>query len=354
MRTDELDFHLPPDLIAQEPPRQRSASRLLHYRKADSSIAHRVFSDLPQLLRRGDLLVFNDARVIPARFTLRKDTGGRIEGLFLAEEEPGQWRVLLRNLGRATGATLHFPDDPAISMHVIEKLEDGEYRVMIEPPAPAAALLERFGRMPLPPYIRRGKEHDERDVLDRSRYQTVFAKVPGAVAAPTAALHFTPELLAALDLAGAERAFVTLHVGMGTFKPVSSETLEGHLMHVEAYSIDAPAVEALNRAKNEGRRIIAVGTTSARVLESQPAGEKFEVRSGTTGIFIYPPYQWKHVDALITNFHLPRSTLIALVAAMTGMEEQRRIYGVAIEARYRFFSYGDAMLIEKVATLQAK
>lgn len=346
MRTDELDFELAGDLIAQQPSPQRSASRLLHYRKADGSIAHRTFSDLPQLLRRGDLLVFNNARVIPARFMLRKDTGGRVEGLFLSEEKCGRWQVLLKNLGRAVGATLHFPGVAEITVRVLEKLTDGKYHVSIDPPTPAAALLERLGRMPLPPYIRRDKEHDDRDDLDRSRYQTVFAKVPGAVAAPTAALHFTPELLAALDSRGVESAFVTLHVGMGTFKPVSSETLEGHAMHVEAYSIDPPAAEALNRAKAQGRRIIAVGTTSARVLESQSAGEPFVARSGTTGIFIFPPYEWKHVDALITNFHLPRSTLIALVAATMGLDEQRRIYRVAIEERYRFFSYGDAMFTE--------
>ena len=271
MRTDELDFDLPGDLIAQEPPAQRSASRLLHYRKADRSIAHRTFSDLPQLLRRGDLLVFNDARVIPARFTLRKDTGGRVEGLFPdGRSQPGTMaRKLLKNLGRAVGTTLYFSDDAGgRGARRRRELTDGEYRVRVDPPAPAAPLLSAtLGRMPLPPYIRREKDHDERDELDRSRYQTVFAKVPGAVAAPTAALHFTPELLAALDERGVERAFVTLHVGMGTFKPVSSETLEGHVMHVEVYSIESPAADALNRAKSEGRRIIAVGTTSgARVI----------------------------------------------------------------------------------------
>jgi S-adenosylmethionine:tRNA ribosyltransferase-isomerase len=345
MRTDELDFNLPPELIAQEPPKERSASRMLHYRKADQSIAHRQFSDLPQLLRRGDLLVFNDARVIPARFTLRKDTGGKIEGLFLAEESSGTWRVLLKNLGRGVGATLYFSDDPAVSVRVVDKGDDGEYRIALTPPLPAGQLLERLGRMPLPPYIKRDKEHDDRDSMDRSRYQTVFAKNAGAVAAPTAALHFTPELLAALDGLGIQRTFVTLHVGMGTFKPVTSETLEGHLMHVEAYSIDQAAAESLNAAKREGRRIVAVGTTAARVVESQPHDVPFVERSGSTGIFIYPPYRWKHVGAMVTNFHLPRSTLIALVAAMTGLEEQRRIYQMAVEKRYRFFSYEDAMLI---------
>jgi S-adenosylmethionine:tRNA ribosyltransferase-isomerase len=200
--------------------------------------------------------------------------------------------------------------------------------------------------MPLPPYIRREKEHDERDASDRERYQTVFARVPGAVAAPTAALHFTPEIFSELDSMAVERAYVTLNVGMGTFKPVASDTLEGHTMHVESYSIDNRTADSFNAAKIAGRRVIAVGTTSARVLESQSAGQPFTAKSDETGIFIRPPYQWKHVGALVTNFHLPRSTLIALVAAMMGLDEQRRIYRAAVEERYRFFSYGDAMFIE--------
>jgi S-adenosylmethionine:tRNA ribosyltransferase-isomerase len=341
-----LDFDLPPELIAQEPPAIRSESRLLRYRKADGGIEHKRFSDLPNLLRPGDLLVFNNARVIPARLMLRKETGGRIEGLFLSEERLGRWRVMLKNLGRAMDATLHFSDAAATTMRVLEKLTDGEYRVKIDPPVPALALLENVGRMPLPPYIRRDKEHDDRDPLDRARYQTVIAKVPGAVAAPTAALHFTPELLAELDARGIGRTEVTLHVGMGTFKPVTADTLETHAMHVEDYSIDERAADALNLAKQQGRRIVAIGTTSARVLESQPTDQPFAAKTGSTAIFIYPPYAWKHIGAMVTNFHLPRSTLIALIAAMTGLEEQRRIYRTAIEERYRFFSYGDAMLIE--------
>ncbi|HZK80101.1 MAG TPA: tRNA preQ1(34) S-adenosylmethionine ribosyltransferase-isomerase QueA, partial [Humisphaera sp.] len=346
MRTDELDFDLPGELIAQEPSSPRSASRLLHYQRENGGVAHRTFSELPQLLRPGDLLVFNNARVLPARFTLRKETGGLIEGLFIAEEGAGLWRVLLKNIGGKIGTRLHFSNDRQMTAAVLEKSADGEYRISVDPPAPALELLERLGRMPLPPYIRRDKEHDPRDELDRQRYQTVFAKVPGAVAAPTAALHFTPEVFAALDDRGIGRTFVTLQVGMGTFKPVISDTLEGHAMHVEGYSIDAQTAAELNRAKSEGRRIIAVGTTSARVLESQAADEPFTATTSKTGIFIYPPYRWKHVDAMVTNFHLPRSTLIALVAAMTGLEEQRRLYRIAIENNYRFFSYGDAMLIE--------
>jgi S-adenosylmethionine:tRNA ribosyltransferase-isomerase len=346
MRTDELDFYLPPELIAQAPPEERSASRLLHYRRADRSVAHRRFADLPSLLRPGDLLVFNDARVIPARFTLRKQTGGRIEGLFLAETRPGRWHVMLRGLG-TSGAPMHFADAPEVSAAAAVRFgEAGEYEIDVGTDEPAFSFLERVGRMPLPPYIKRDKDHDARDDLDRQRYQTVFAAAPGAVAAPTAALHFSEPLLAALDAAGVERTFVTLHVGAGTFKPVTADSLELHAMHEESYAIPPAAAEALNRAKAGGRRIVAVGTTAARVLESQPDDRPFEPSRGRTSIFIYPPYRWRHVGALITNFHLPRSTLIALVAALIGLDEQRRVYQSAIEQRYRFFSYGDAMLVE--------
>ena len=200
--------------------------------------------------------------------------------------------------------------------------------------------------MPLPPYIKREKDRDVRDDEDRARYQTVFATHSGSVAAPTAGLHFTDPLLRELDGRGVQRARVTLHVGLGTFKPVTADALDAHEMHEETYSIDARAADLLNHAKREGRRIIAVGTTAARVLESQPADEKFSAKVGATRIFIYPPYDWRHVDALITNFHLPRSTLIALVAAKVGLDEQRRIYREAIDHRYRFFSYGDASFLE--------
>lgn len=345
MRTDELDFDLPPELIAQAPPPRRTDSRLLHYRREDQSVAHRTFSDLPALLKPGDLLVFNDAQVLPARFTLRKPTGGRVEGLFLRQIEPGRWRVLLKNVGTYAGP-LAFADAPDVRVDVVRSLDGGEHEIVVHSDQSPAALLERIGRMPLPPYIKREKEHDPRDPLDRDRYQTVFAKEAGAVAAPTAALHFTEELLGELDRRQIERAFITLHVGMGTFKPVTTERLEDHAMHVESYSIDSAAAKALNRARRDGRRVVAVGTTSARVLESQPDDQPFVPRTSETGIFIYPPYRWKHVNALLTNFHLPRSTLIALVAAMVGLDEQRRLYDLAIRDRYRFFSYGDAMFIE--------
>jgi S-adenosylmethionine:tRNA ribosyltransferase-isomerase len=345
MNTNDLDFHLPPELIAQEPPGDRSASRLLHYHCLDRSIAHRQFRDLPDLLRSGDLLVFNDTRVLPARFMLQKPTGGLVEGLFLSQPAPDRWTVLLKNLGRPRGI-LGFADDPDLTATIVASRDAGEHDIALNTNDPAALILERIGRMPLPPYIKREKGHDPRDLADRERYQTVYAQASGAVAAPTAGLHFTPDLLQELSSRGVEQTFVTLHVGLGTFKPVATDTLEAHAMHAESYEITQPAADALNRAKRDRRRIIAVGTTSARVLESQPAGAPFVVKHDSTSIFIYPPYQPKHVDALITNFHLPRSTLIALVVAFIGPDEQRRIYKEAIEQRYRFFSYGDATLIE--------
>ena len=310
-------------------------------------MTHRQFQDLPALLKPGDLLVFNDARVLPARFSLRKATGGHIEGLFLSELSPATWSVMLRNLGTPKRPVrLSFLDAPDITMTVLSKDEEGNYRVQVDPVSSAAELLARVGRMPLPPYIRREKDHDVRDAEDRERYQTVYAQSGSAVAAPTAGLHFTPELLAALDDRGIQRTSITLNVGLGTFKPVSVGTLEEHPMHTESYTILPATARMLNQAQRDGRRVIAVGTTSARVLESQPAGEEIVPRTSETNIFIYPPYRWKRVGAMITNFHLPRSTLIALVAALVGLEEQRRLYRIAIEERYRFFSYGDAMFIE--------
>ncbi len=343
MRTDDLDFHLPPELIAQAPPADRAAARLLHYRRADRAVGHRTFADLPSLLRAGDVLVFNDARVLPARFLLRKGTGGGIEGLFLSEVRPGRWRVLLRNLGRSTGR-LTFDREPTLS--AVPSRDGDEYEVEVSTAEPAADVLGRVGRMPLPPYIRRDRGADHRDDADRAGYQTVYARVPGSVAAPTAGLHFTPAVLAAVDAAGVQRVSVTLHVGMGTFKPVTADRLEDHPMHTESFEVDAAAAEALTRAERDGRRIVAVGTTAARVLESWPAGEPWRAAAGSTAIFIRPPYRWRRVGGLVTNFHLPRSTLVALVAALVGLDEQRRLYALAVAERYRFFSYGDAIFLE--------
>jgi S-adenosylmethionine:tRNA ribosyltransferase-isomerase len=345
MSTEELNFDLPVELIAQQPSAERAASRLLHYRKTDRSISHRRFSELPGLLRKDDLLVFNDTKVLPARFVLRKQSGGRVEGLFLSEARPGRWLVLLRDLGGHRGE-LHFDADQNLSATLAVAGEGGQYEIELNAPEPAAAVLERIGRMPLPPYIKRAKDGDPRDVMDRDRYQTIYATHAGSVAAPTAGLHFTPQILADLDAAGVERIHVTLHVGLGTFKTVTVATLAEHVMHSEWYEISPRAADALNRARSTGRRIVAVGTTSARVLESHPPEQAWQPTKAQTAIFIYPPYAWRHVSALVTNFHLPCSTLIALVAAFTGVEEQRRLYAAAIAERYRFFSYGDAMFAE--------
>ncbi len=347
MRTDELDFDLPPELIAQTPPEDRSASRLLHFVRASGDIHDRIFSDLPSLLRPGDLLVFNDSKVIPARFTLKKPTGGLIDGLFLSEPAVGQWLALLRDVGQAPpGTAFHFDSDPSLRATILAGRGPGEFLIQISDPIPAIDLLNRIGRMPLPPYIKRRRQADERDALDRARYQTVYADSPGAIAAPTAGLHFTPDLLRRLDETTVSRVMITLQVGAGTFQPISADNLADHPMHAESFSISPAAADELNRAKSDNRRIVAVGTTSARVLESQPSDQPFAPAQSQTSIFIYPPYRWKHVGALITNFHLPRSTLIALVAAMTGLDEQRRIYQHAIAQRYGFYSYGDAMFID--------
>lgn len=345
MRVDDLDYELPPELIAQSPAAERSASRLLHYRRADRSITHRAFSDLPALLRRGDLLVMNDARVTPARFTLVKPTGGRVEGLFVEQRSPTHAHVMLKNLGPIRpDVWLTFEREPSTQLRVIERLEGGVVEVEVRG-RPLIEVLEATGRMPLPPYIRRERGGDDRDAVDASRYQTVYAHTPGSIAAPTAGLHFTPEVFAWLDAAGIERTRVTLHVGLGTFKPIEVDDLDQHPMHLERYELSPEACDRINAAKSDQRRVIAVGTTSARVLESQPGGPLLS-HSGETRLLIRPPYVWRHVGALVTNFHQPRSTLIALVAAFMGLEEQRRVYREAIEHRYRFFSYGDAMLVE--------
>lgn len=346
MRVDDLDYELPPELIAQAPATERSASRLLHYRRGDREFGHRSFSDLPGLLLAGDLLVMNDARVTPARFTLVKPTGGRVEGLFVEQRSAERAFVMLKNLGPVKPeAWLNFQRDPAAALRVVQRLEGGVVEVEVRGGRPLTEVLEAIGRMPLPPYIRRERGSDERDASDSQRYQTVYANTPGSIAAPTAGLHFTPEVFAALDARRIERAFVTLHVGLGTFKPIEVDDLSQHPMHVERYELSATACEAINRAVRERRRLVVVGTTTARVLETQPPGD-LTPHVGETRLLISPPYEWKRVGALITNFHQPRSTLIALVAAFVGLEEQRRIYREAIAQRYRFFSYGDAVLIE--------
>lgn len=352
---DDLDYHLPSEQIAQAPAAERDASRLLHYHRATDSIHHRRFTELPDLLHPGDLLILNDSRVTPAKFTLIKSTGGRVEGLFLDEAAPGRWHVMLKNVGPIHDRlrlTLDSPDP--IPVRSIER-EENHFLIELDPDhsqgrEPAHIILDRIGRMPLPPYIRRERGHDERDDLDHTRYQTVYAKSPGSIAAPTAGLHFTPRVFDALDRRGVRRAYVTLHVGLGTFKPIETHNLADHQMHEERYELSETTCELIRQTRQSGHRVIAVGTTTCRVLESQPPGE-IRATAGSTRLFLRPPQTFRHVDALITNFHQPRSTLIALVMTAMGIDAQRRAYGEAVSQGYRFLSYGDSMFID--GTLKA-
>jgi S-adenosylmethionine:tRNA ribosyltransferase-isomerase len=339
VRTAELDFDLPDGLIAQSPAERRADARLLHYRRAGQRVEHRRVLDLPSILQEGDLLVFNHTRVIAARFTLVKGTGGLVEGLWLGGEGR-DWQVLLKNVGSARDLVFHA--DPTVGLRVTRKRDDDGYDVTCT--HDAAEVLPRLGRMPLPPYIRRHKGADERDAGDRERYQTVLARDGTSVAAPTAGLHFDETLLAGLEAVGVRHTSIRLDVGLGTFKPVDVDDLDDHPMHRESWHIDPPAAEAIKLTGDAGGRVVAIGTTVCRTLESQPAGP-IRPGSGETDLMIRPPYEPRHVDALLTNFHLPRSTLLALVDAFIGTDERRRIYESAIAERYRFFSYGDCMLI---------
>lgn len=354
----DFSFNLPEELIAQQPAERRDACRLMRLDRQTGRPSHHVFSDLPELLREGDLLVLNNTRVIPCRFAARRPTGGQIEGLFLRVLAEGAWSVLLKNAGRCRAGEVLALADGVHSLLLKSNEGAGQWVVEPRPMASAEQLLERIGQMPLPPYIRRPiVAADAPDTLqaerrDREDYQTVFARVPGAVAAPTAGLHFTPELLAKLESRGIQQTQVTLHVGLGTFLPVKAATLAEHTMHSEWYEISAPAAQAITEARRSGRRVVAVGTTAVRVLESAARRGPLAPHTAWTDIFLYPPAEFALIDALITNFHLPGSTLIMLVSAfcspgrLEGREMLLSAYAQAVESRYRFFSYGDAMLVE--------
>lgn len=351
LRTEDFDYPLDPARIAQAPAQRRDESRLMTLDRATGRRGHRVFSDLPELLAPGDLLVVNNTKVIPARFFARRATGGRIEGLFLRQGSDGAWCVLLKGASRCRpGERLGLVGSEA-ELELLARGERGEWMVQPHPHAPAETLLNQAGTMPLPPYIHRDAAEDR--PADRLRYQTVYAAQPGAVAAPTAGLHFTPELFSALDRRGVQQAQVTLHVGLGTFAPVTAEDPTRHAMHAEWYDLGVEAVEAIRAARQRGSRVVAVGTTSVRVLETVAAANAGHLRAeqGWTQAFIYPPAKFAAVDALITNFHLPRSTLLMLVAAFCapggteGIEMILNAYKEAAEREYRFYSYGDAMLI---------
>ncbi len=357
LRTRDFYFHLPQELIAQQPTERRDESRLLVLARRTGGLSHRTFTDLPDQLVRGDLLVLNDTRVIPARFFCRRVTGGRIEGLFLRERSPGEWDVMLKGASRCrAGESLSLAGADDVQLTLGANTGAGCWRLTVEPARPAVELLEQVGLTPLPPYIRRADGSQEQ--IDRPRYQTVYADRPGAVAAPTAGLHFTEELFARLAKRGIETTRLTLHVGAGTFLPVTADGPADHEMHAEWYRLPAGAAEAITAARTAGRRVVAVGTTSVRVLEAVARDQRATGRhqplqsaTGWTDIFIYPPAEFLAVDALITNFHLPQSTLLMLVAAFcspgdtNGLPMILDTYAQAVQHQYRFFSYGDAMLI---------
>jgi S-adenosylmethionine:tRNA ribosyltransferase-isomerase len=348
MRTDQFEYDLPEELIAQAPSVQRPKSRLLVLHRADGRLEDRLFADLPEYLRPGDCLVLNDTKVLPARFFCRKTTGGLLEGLFLEQLPDGSWKVLLKKARKIKpGNRLTFLDRKGRlwqDVEVLQKLSDGQWRIRPALTADAQTILGVIGTAPLPPYIKRPAlpDHPEEDL---DRYQTVYARRPGAVAAPTAGLHFDKDLLNRLEAMGVRTAYLTLHVGIGTFRPIQTETFEEHQMHSERYEVTAQAAELINSALAEGGRIIAVGTTSVRTLETAAQNRKVRPSSGQTDLFITPGYTFQIVDAMITNFHLPRSTLLALVAAFAGCETILDAYRHAVKQRYRFYSYGDAMLI---------
>ncbi len=338
MRTDDFDYPLPEDLIANYPPERRGDSRLLVYNRGDDSISHCHFADLPRFLCRDDLLVFNDTRVIPARLLGHKETGGKVEILLIREIEAGLWEAMIKSSkGIKKGLKIHI--DNEIDAEV-DSVHDGKAYVRMRSDGDLKAAIDRCGRMPLPPYIKR-----EVNPEDRERYQTIYAAKEGAVAAPTAGLHFTDEIMDELRSRGVEQAMVTLHVGPGTFQPVRVENIDAHTMHREYFEIDNMTAEKIEDARGKGARIVAVGTTVVRTLESAFSGGKVLPNRGWTDIFVHPGYRFKVVDSLITNFHLPRSTLFMLVAAMAGTDCLKEIYAEAVRERYRFFSYGDAMLI---------
>ena len=334
MKTEDFNYNLPRELIAQTPLSVRHASRLLVFDRATGEITHSKFSEIQQFLRKGDLLVINKTRVLPGRLFAWKDTGGKVEVLLLKRISDTRWEVLVGGKRIQQGKRLTFPQN--IHGEIVKELE-GSKRI-IEFDQPLDNVLDQIGEMPLPPYI-----HER--LQDPERYQTVFSEQLGSAAAPTAGLHFTKELMEGLKNQGIDFAEITLHVGLDTFAPVTEEIVEEHRIHTEWCQIDEANAEKINQAKLKGNRVIAVGTTSVRTLESAAIKGGVKPISGPTGLFIYPGYQFKVVDCMVTNFHLPQSSLLMLVSAFMGRDHVMHCYEEAIREHYRFYSFGDAMLI---------
>lgn len=340
MKTSDFYYELPEELIAQTPLEKRDGSRLLHLDKVTGEVEHRHFFDLPEYLREGDCLVLNDSRVLPARLIGHRETGGVIEVVLLRDMGGGVWECLTRP-GRKTkpGTKLIFGGGE-LTATVTESCEGGNKLLLFHYEGIFLEVLERLGKMPLPPYIKAELE-------DNERYQTVYSREIGSAAAPTAGLHFTKELLTEIEKKGVKLCYVTLHVGLGTFRPVKCDDIENHEMHSEFCIIPEETAKTVTETKLRGGRVVAVGTTSCRTLESFAAEDgTLGASSGWTDIFIYPGYKFKCIDALVTNFHLPESTLVMLVSALAGKDNILNAYAVAVSERYRFFSFGDAMLIE--------
>ena len=338
MKLSDFYYDLPKELIAQHPAEQRDHARLMLYDRQSGAVEHKHFYDLIDELHQGDVLVFNDSRVIPARLYGKKSpTGGKVEVLLLTPVGEDTWEVLVKPGKRALpGAVIEFPE--GLTCQILDRTDFGGRIVKFEYDGVFDDIIDKIGEMPLPPYI-----HEKLE--DPDEYQTVYARERGSAAAPTAGLHFTDELLERIKTKGVELVFVTLHVGLGTFRPVEEENIEDHEMHSEFYSITEEAAQTINRAKAEGRRIVAVGTTSIRTLESAGMTGVLQAGSGWTNIFIYPGYTFHIVDALVTNFHLPESTLLMLISAMSTREKILKAYEIAVQEKYRFFSFGDAMFI---------
>ncbi len=341
MTTKDFYYDLPDELIAQTPLGDRTASRLMVVDKDNGEISHRHFYDIIEYLNEGDCLVMNNTRVIPARlYGVKEGSGGKIEFLLLRRLELDKWEVILRPGKKAKPGSRFEFGGGLLRAEILEVIEDGNRIVKFEYDGVWEEILDKLGEMPLPPYIKE-------KLTDRERYQTVYSKIEGSAAAPTAGLHFTNELIEKIKAKGVEVAYLTLHVGLGTFRPVSVENVEEHLMHSEYYQVTKEAADTINRVRENGGRIIAVGTTSVRTLETvADENGRMTSASGDTSIFIYPGYKFKAVDALITNFHLPESTLLMLVSALAGKDNIFNAYNTAVSEKYRFFSFGDAMFIE--------
>ncbi|MBQ2456426.1 MAG: tRNA preQ1(34) S-adenosylmethionine ribosyltransferase-isomerase QueA [Firmicutes bacterium] len=343
MIVSDFDYVLPPELIAQKPAEKRDGSRLLVVHRDTGLLEHRHFSDIIEYLKPGDCLVLNDSKVIPARlYGIKEGTGAHIEFLLSKRIKDNDWETLVRPGRRLRpGDRVVFGENGELRAEILSNSEDGTRIARFFCEGSFMDVLEKLGSMPLPPYIERESGEDDKD-----RYQTVYAKNEGSVACPTAGLHFTPELLDKAREKGVNAAFLTLHVGIGTFRPVKEEKIEDHHMHIEEYSVSSECADLMNETKARGGRIISVGTTACRTMESA-TGDDGIIRagSGSTGIFIYPGYKFKILDCLITNFHLPKSTLLMLVSALYDREKMLEVYNTAVKERYRFFSYGDAMFI---------